>query len=170
MSDIILMVGIQGSGKSTWANNFVEEHDKVICISRDTIRKELIGDGEYFSKEDEVWETFCNSMVEAVQAQGEWNYIIIDATHISIGSRRKVLNEITKRTDTSKYNLKITVMDTPLLTCLHRNDERTGFEFVPKSVIKRFSEQFDMPTLEEFDIFKNKFNDIDIIHVKEGNN
>ena len=142
---IYLMVGIQGSGKSTWANNFMMNHNNTLLISRDLIRKNLIGDG--------VKQRFEN--------------VIIDATHISIASRRKVLNELIKNADnTNEFNLKIVVMDTPLMTCLHRNDEREGFEFVPKSVIKRFNEQFEMPTLEEFHMFKNKFKDIDIIHVK----
>lgn len=165
MSDIILMVGIQGSGKSTWANDYMMNHNDTLLISRDFIRKNLVGDGEYFSKEDEVWDTFILSIASGVKQRFE--NIIIDATHISIASRRKVLNELIKNADnTNEFNLKIVVMDTPLMTCLHRNDEREGFEFVPKSVIKRFNEQFEMPTLEEFHMFKNKFKDIDIIHVK----
>lgn len=167
MSDIILMVGIQGSGKSTWVKKFMEEHENSMCASRDSIRKALIGEEEYFSKEEEVWAEFCNLIIKGIDAENPWDNILIDATHISIASRRKILNELVKNANnTNKFNLKIVVMDTPLITCLHRNDERKGFEFVPKSVIKRFNEQFEMPTLEEFHMFENKFKDIDIMIVK----
>ena len=166
MREIILMVGIQGSGKSTWARKYVEEHENSIWISRDVIRKEIIGDGEYFSKEKEVWRAFCNIIGEAIENKKD--HIVIDATHISIASRRKVLYEVVNIINVSNYNLKVMVMDTPLMTCLHRNEEREGFEYVPQSVIKRFSVQFENPTEEEFDLFKNNFKSINIIHVREG--
>jgi predicted kinase len=166
MREIILMVGIQGSGKSTWARKYVEEHENSIWISRDVIRKEIIGDGEYFSKEKEVWKAFCNIIEEAIENKKD--HIVIDATHISIASRRKVLYEVVNIINVSNYNLKVMVMDTPLMTCLHRNEEREGFEYVPKSVIKRFSTQLEIPTEEEFDLFKNNFKSINIIHVREG--
>lgn len=162
---IYLMVGIQGSGKSTWANNFMEKHNNTLLISRDLIRKNLIGDEEYFSKEDEVWDTFVKSISAGVKQRFE--NIIIDATHISIASRRKILNALVQNAgNVNEYNLKIVVMDTPLMICLHRNDEREGFELVPKNVIKKFSEQFEMPTNEELVMFENKFKDIDIMIVK----
>lgn len=86
---IYLMVGIQGSGKSTWANNFMEKHNNTLLISRDLIRKNLIGDEEYFSKEDEVWDTFVKSISAGVKQRFE--NIIIDATHISIADRKSVV-------------------------------------------------------------------------------
>lgn len=165
MREIILMVGIQGSGKSTWAKKYVEEHENSIWISRDVIRKEIVGDGEYFSKEKEVWETFCNIIEKAVNDKKD--HIVIDATHVNIASRRKVLYEVVSIINVSDYSLKIVVMDTPLLTCMHRNEERKGFAHVPLKVIKEYSQRFDTPTEEEFDLFKNKFKNINIIHVKE---
>ena len=165
MREIVLMVGIQGSGKSTWAKKYVEEHENSIWISRDVIRKEIVGDGEYFSKEKEVWSAFCNIIEEAVNDKK--NHIVIDATHINVASRRKVLYEVVSIINVSDYNLKIVVMDTPLLTCMYRNEERKGFDYVPPKVIKDFSQRFDAPTEEEFDLFKNKFKSINIIHVKE---
>ena len=107
MSDIILMVGIQGSGKSTWVKKFMEEHENSMCASRDSIRKALIGEEEYFSKEEEVWAEFCNLIIKGIDAEKPWDNILIDATHISIASRRKILNELVKNTNnTNKFNLK----------------------------------------------------------------
>lgn len=162
---IYLMVGIQGSGKSTWANNFLKTNEDVIIVSRDAIRKSLLNEGEeYFSKENEVWEKFNENIKNAID--NNVKNIIIDATHISIVSRRKILNTLSSQVNTTGYALEIVVMNTPLQTCLYRNDGRIGFEYVPKSVIKRFNEQFEMPTPEEFHMFKNKFKNIDIIYIK----
>ena len=54
MAELILMMGIPGSGKSTWVKNHMKSDD--IYISRDEIRFSLLQPGdEYFSKEKEVW-------------------------------------------------------------------------------------------------------------------
>ena len=51
MKKLYLMIGIPGSGKSTWARN---RKDGII-VSRDAIRCSFLKDGEnYFSKEDLV--------------------------------------------------------------------------------------------------------------------
>ena len=162
---IYLMVGIQGSGKSTWANNFLKVNKDTVIVSRDTIRKSLLNEGEdYFSKENKVWEKFIKNIETAIN--NDVKNIIIDATHISIVSRRKILNTLSSQVNTANYVLEIVVMNTPLQTCLHRNDERTGFELVPKDVIKKFYNQFEMPTLDEFSFFENKYKDIHILDVK----
>ena len=47
------MSGVAGSGKSTWIKNNVKHSSWI--VSRDAIRKNLIGDESYFSKEKEVF-------------------------------------------------------------------------------------------------------------------
>lgn len=46
---VIFCVGISGSGKSTWATNYIKKHPNTIRINRDDIRKSLVGtlDGYY---------------------------------------------------------------------------------------------------------------------------
>ena len=52
MKNIILTIGISGSGKSSWTTNFIKENSNYLRINRDDIRKTLVGnlDG-YYQKE-----------------------------------------------------------------------------------------------------------------------
>lgn len=48
MKDIIICVGISGSGKSTWSSNFIKENSNYLRCNRDDIRKVLVGDLNYY--------------------------------------------------------------------------------------------------------------------------
>ena len=53
----IITVGIPGSGKSTWVNEFVKTHEGWVVINPDSIRKELTGDISNQSRNKDVWNT-----------------------------------------------------------------------------------------------------------------
>ena len=87
------MMGIPGSGKSTFVRKRRDIFDNPIVVSRDKIRFSLLEEGdEYFSKEDEVLKEFTKQIVESLsRPMGD---TIVDATHLNGGSRRKILNLI----------------------------------------------------------------------------
>ena len=59
MNKLYLMVGIPGSGKSTFIANTKEV--RTLIVSRDAIRFSMVSEGEsYFKKEKEVFNTFIN--------------------------------------------------------------------------------------------------------------
>lgn len=165
---IHLMCGVPGSGKSTWISRYL--NDKSIWISRDEIRKSFVGENvnnaNYFSHEDEVFSEFIKTINQAI-ADG-YEHIYIDATHISVPSRAKVLNRIQVKEDTA---LILEVFETPLEECLKRNETRTGFARVPDSAIQSMWRGFQRPRLNEFE-GKYKFKRISICEhfCKEGNN
>jgi len=53
MKEIIICIGISGSGKSTFATNFIKENSNYLRINRDSIRLTLVGnlDGYYQRKD-----------------------------------------------------------------------------------------------------------------------
>lgn len=128
MAELILMVGIPGSGKSTYAKSFLT--DKDIYISRDKIRYSIVKPNEpYFSKEKEVFNAFINEInIALTKAE---RYVIADATHISFSSRMKVMSRIKDRNTI----VNCIVMDIPLDIALERNSYRTGRECVEKDAI-----------------------------------
>ena len=69
MNNLYLMVGAPGSGKSTYANNFINTYGKPIkVVSRDAIRFSLLNDGApYFSKEKDVFSKFTKEINEGVE-------------------------------------------------------------------------------------------------------
>ena len=133
MAYLTLMCGIPGSGKSTWLKGLEKEN---AVISRDKIRYSLLNEGDaYFSKEKEVFELFTKQINDSL-TKGINTYV--DATHITPGSRRKLLNAITAPYD----RLNAIVIDTPLEECLKRNAQRIGRACVPEDQVINMYEHF----------------------------
>lgn len=167
MKTLYLMCGLPGSGKSSLIQHILDRNkqlnEQYVVISRDRIRKNLIGNGDYFSKETEVFQEFINLINFSLTNNNNYTHIFIDATHISQKSRAKVLSQLKISV---KTNFKVLWVDTPLQTCLKNNEQRQGFEYVPKSVIRRLNIQFEAPIKEEFENYG--FNNIEICKIQEG--
>ena len=141
MADLYMLCGIPGSGKTTWGRTHSSLCDRY--VSRDDIRFYLLKDGEdYFAHEDEVLKLFYERINEALEKGYD---VFADATHLTAAARKKFLSNIT-----AKYNkLNIIAFDIPVYVALERNDNREGRSFVPRSVIRRMWNQFEMPTYKE---------------------
>jgi predicted kinase len=153
MSKLIMMVGIPGSGKSTWIkNNFPD----ITPVSRDEIRFELLDErgGDYFDYEDEVFDKFIHQIIGSLIAD---EVTIADATHLNKKSRARVLNKVAKFAD----EIEAIVLNTDLETAIERNDLREGRAKVPRGVIRSMYFSMEMPEEAE------GFNKITII--KEEN-
>lgn len=141
--NLFLTIGTPGCGKSTW----LRENCKGIIVSRDAIRFSMLKEGdEYFSKENEVFDTFIKTIQTALDDNDGPVSVFVDATHLNKASRDKVLN----RLDLSNVqHVHAIFFDVSTETCIERNDLRTGRAFVPKSVIKRMATSLEIPTLKE---------------------
>ncbi len=142
---LYIMIGIPGSGKSTYAKM---AFPNAIYVSRDEIRFNLVAeDEEYFSKEEEVFDEFIDT-INLGLAFG--NDVVADATHLNPKSRLKLLSHLDL--DRDRTEIIAVVMRTPLKICLERNENRIGTRsYVPPQVIKRMNRSLKEPTPEEFD-------------------
>ena len=142
---LIVMVGIAGSGKSTWIEKevkFLEQENKTTAvISRDAVRKSLLKDTDsYFSHEKEVFDEFVRQINEAMEVGID--VVFADATHINAASRTKLLKRL--RPDPNTW-LTFKVLDVPVEVAIEQNDKREGFAHVPESAIQRMAKSFTIP-------------------------
>lgn len=150
MSDLYLMMGCPGSGKSTFLKNKIKNKNSVI-ISRDEIRFSIIKPNEpYFAHENEV----CAAMWEKINVElANGKNVFVDQTSLTVRSRKWLLQHVKVKYD----HLNIIWVDASLETCLARNKTRHGtMAFVPEESLIRMYKSIVPPTIEEgfYRIFK----------------
>lgn len=153
MSKLIMMVGIPGSGKSTWLyqNKKIDE----FIVSRDTIRFTLLQENDdYFSKEDEVWEIYV-ARIESLLKAGATVYA--DATHLNHGARLKLL----KALDIIPDEIEVIYFKVPLEVAQERNAQRAGRAYVPPEAIAKMYRALEEPKRHEGIFTYNKIYIID---------
>ena len=139
MNVLIVLCGLPGSGKSTYAQ-YLTEGGHFECVSTDQIRKRFYGSESIQGNGKEV---FITAFLQ-LQAFGlSKKNCVFDATNITPRARRRVVQECRPYYDLiiCKY------IDTPLDVCLHRNSQRE--RVVPKEVILRMYKNFTLPKREE---------------------
>ena len=147
---LVMIVGLPGSGKSTYANELVNNLDVIICSS-DIIRKELCGDINSQDKKEEVFKVLHNRIKKNLRNNKS---VIYDATNINSKRRRAFLAEL-KNIFCYK---KCVIMATPFEECCNRNDLRD--RNVPYDVIKRMYMNWNTPYwFEGWDDIVIKFKD-----------
>ena len=135
MRTLLLLRGIQASGKSTWIK---ENNLEPYTLSADNIRLNIANpvlteDGSYeiSQKYNKVtWELLYKYLEMRMQ---NGDFTIIDATHSDL----KLLNKYKDLANTYKYTMYCLEFDVPLEEALRRNRERDSYKYVPEKVIER---------------------------------
>lgn len=136
---LIVLCGLQGSGKSTYANEMVNVQTDVI-LSSDEYRKHF---PEYDN--DKIFKTLYNDMNDNLQ---KGKNVIVDATNITIKSRKKLLDNLTNK----NIKKEIIVFATPIETCRERLNKRNqdkNSHYVPLEVLENYHKSFEVPFKEE---------------------
>ena len=140
---LYLMMGVPGSGKSTYVKSMLKYGD--IYVSRDEIRYSLLTDkDDYFAKENEVIRTFIENIDKSLAMEEYCGDVYADATHLSPKSRAQVLNQLK-----NKDKVSVIYLDIPLNIILERNAQRKGRALVLENVVRRMYNSIILPTKEE---------------------
>jgi predicted kinase len=152
MHKLILVCGIPGSGKSTFAkSNFCDERvsPKYLYLSSDELRGKF-GTGE----EDQTvsGKVFSYMRSAARKSLSLGSNVVIDATNVNRKSRADFV-KIGR--ETGAYIIAY-CFDTPLDECKRRNKSRS--RVVPEFVLNNMAARLDWPTTEEVDevIYESK--------------
>lgn len=137
--EFVMLVGLPGSGKSTYAQTLNETHS---IHSSDAIREELFGDANENSKECN--EKVFNTLHERVkQNLRDGRNVVYDATNLNRKRRIAFLKEI-KSIDCTK---KCIVIAAPFFLCSMNNKAR--YRVVPHHVMERMYKSFQPPYYNE---------------------
>jgi predicted kinase len=135
----IMLVGLPGSGKSTYANKLKEDLNCVVHSS-DSIREELFGDIKDQSNNNLVFETLHRRVREDLL---NGKNVIYDATNINSKRRKSFLYQL-KKIDCYK---ECHFIATPYEVCVAQNNNRENS--VPLAVIDKMYTTFDIPFYDE---------------------
>lgn len=141
MATVYFMIGIPGSGKSTYANKFAGENNCNVHSS-DAIRKEFFNDQQHLSDDKIVWKTL-KERVKTDLLNGK--DCIIDATNISVKKRRQYFDYL-KGVPCKKVAL---LMKTSFKESVNRNMKRPKEQVVPYYSICNLQNAYQEPTLDE---------------------
>ena len=157
---IHLMVGIQGSGKSTFSKQLAIEK-QIQIISTDGVRKiypEL--------PEKEIWPLVYRLCAEELN-QGK--DVIFDATSITIGARTHLKEQVKCYCDSFQVGCYFFLTDLSL--CKHRVQVRNQMQdelYLPIEVVEQFYNRLIPPTLDEGFVFIKTLNSYgDLIQIEE---
>ena len=128
------MIGLPGSGKSTFASN----HPECVVVSTDAIRGELFGDENEQKNGKLVFDVAYARLAQAVEVGQD---AIFDATNLQRKYRKKIFQMFPKA-----YHVAVFV-NTPVDVCKERNAKRD--RVVPEMVIDRMASSLNAPTIAE---------------------
>jgi len=143
---LIVMIGVPGSGKTTWAKQYLEEHKndefKWVRVSRDDIR--MMCFNVEFDIVNEVTVTQIEDKLVRLALE-EGKNVLIDATHVNRKSRNKwhKLALDVGGIDVIEKGFKI-----DLETCLERNRNRD--RKVPEDIIQNMYEKLQKSGFQEW--------------------
>jgi len=141
-----IIVGLPGSGKSTWIKENVFD-PRVRILSTDNIIQDYADThGMTYNEcfEDQIGEatkTFFNSIIEAVKDGASF---IVDRTNLNKKSRKRILDMIPD--DYTKVCIYVKCSN--MFIHEHRLQNRTG-KTIPSKIIDSMEKSFEMPTAAE---------------------
>lgn len=136
MGKMIVLIGLPGSGKSTYARKQMEENGNVMRVNRDEIRSMLFKNWKG-KKEQVVSEIEKAAIISAVSNQYD---IIIDDTNVSPNTRR--------RWKSLSVELGVAHVEIPIQAtieeCIDRDSKRVGRNHVGQAVIENMALKYNL--------------------------
>ena len=137
---IVLLVGLPGSGKSTWAQSKVTPGISGV-LSSDAVRELLVDDANNQNIHARVFRVLRYVLKNRLELKRPVTYI--DATNLTLKERRPYI----KMADLLDAEIEAVFFDVPVEECIRRNRERG--RVVPDDVILQMKERLVSPDLAE---------------------
>lgn len=143
MNKLIMIVGLPGSGKSTYAQKLIKEMDNLVVFSSDNLREELFGDTNNQDNNGILFEELHKRIREALLAGKN---IVYDATNVSSKRRRGFLRNLSGK-NFNDVEFHCHYMNTGLEDSIKNNKKRD--RMVPTEVIIDMRKRLTVPMYSE---------------------
>jgi heterogeneous nuclear ribonucleoprotein U-like protein 1 len=148
--EIIVMVGLPGSGKSTWSDNMLANSpDSYVVVSSDDELERMadhegISYGEAHKKY--IGKAVSISKQKFREAVNKGENIIWDQVNLSPKKRRSILNQVPASYKKTAVAFEVTASE--LNQRLAKREQETG-KHIPPHVMKNMAKTYRPPTKEE---------------------
>lgn len=146
MSTVFMMVGISGSGKSTYARDYVKYHPDTKIVSPDGFRKMFNGTYKYLPEMDDVITQSTFDTAENLLQAG-YN-VIIDCGNLTTDDDRRGK---WKKLHADKFVAFLMPMHMPVSWYVKRRKRKPHRKMDLVTLIETEMRAFECPTSEEFD-------------------
>lgn len=136
---LVLLVGIPGAGKTTYATKYIKENPNTIHLSSDSIRKELWGSEVIQGDNNEIFSLMHDRALEALN---NGQNVIHDATNMTRRDRSYIIELCPKFVQIEAH-----IVWAPIETCIERDAARE--RTVGKEVIDKMLKRFQAPFVDE---------------------
>jgi predicted kinase len=145
MSKVYVLVGVPGSGKSTWVENQLWTQDCVYVSSDHFVEEEAQRQGKTYNEVFKEYATTAISLMldKVIEARDAGKDIIWDQTSVSVKSRKKKFQML------SDYEHIAVVFGTPPRNELEKRLASRPGKSIPWEVVNSMIDNFEMPTEEE---------------------
>lgn len=137
-NNIIITVGISGSGKSTWAANFIKNNPNYIRVNRDSIRHQLTGTSNNIL--DKKLENLVTNIQHAniLEALNQGFNVIVDNTHL----QKKYISDLSLSFG-HRANIELKLFNCNLELAINRVLNRENYQdILQTSYIKKQYNQY----------------------------
>jgi len=141
MQQLVMTKGLPGSGKSTWAKEWVAGSMRRVRVNKDLIRAEQ--NRWSYSREDEA--IVHKTAVDLIHGYLEAGYsVVVDNQNLQRSNKRE-LEAIARQ-----HGVPLVIqsfLDVPVEECVRRNELRTGRDKVEASYIRAQAARFNIPVV-----------------------
>lgn len=137
---LIVLCGISGSGKSTFAKHILDNNPKIAIACPDLVREKLYGDASIQGNGNQVFQMAFDIVKISGKIKAD---CVFDATNTTKKARRRVIEEGQKY-----FDFIICYYFAPDLTKSIGNQKKRERQ-VPHDVLVRQVQQWQTPTLDE---------------------
>lgn len=144
MRKLILMAGVPGTGKSTWAKKYASTHPNTYIIDTDEVRKSLTGSYLVFTEPVSLaWDEMIRQANEILARESECT-IIIDSTFLTDHRRLYYLDRLKGYDYLEHFMVKFHDYS----VVYQNNKARVKEKWVPEEVIDRMIAEYENPSKE----------------------